>query len=205
MKHIHFFSMLALLALPLAASAQPDPNNAPKGNNPTNRIAGGGRGQNLTPEQIKTFIADGIKTQLVTAKVTDEGQQNALVTYITDEIVARQKLATATRALQVGLRNPAIADTQIAGLLNDYQAAVADDKTRHEKALDTLKETIDVTKSPRLEATLTLMGFFGDAPAAGGGGMMGMMMGGMGGGPNGNNGGARGNMANRGNQNNVPF
>lgn len=200
--------MMALFALPLVASAQPDPNNAPKGNNPTNRAVGGGRGgrgQNFTPEQIKTFVSQNIKPQLEAAKVTGETEQNALTTYITDELVARQKLATATRALQIGLRNPATTDAQIAGLLNEYQAAVADEKTRHQTALDTLKEGIDISQFPRLEATLTLMGLYGDAPAAmgGGGGMMGMM-GGFGG-QNANIGGARGNMNNRRGQTVVPF
>ena len=201
--------MMALLALPVVASAQPDPNNAPKGDNPTNRAvrAGrAGRGQNLTPEQIKTFVARSIKPQLIAANVTNEDEQTALVIYISDEFVARQKLATATQALQIGLRNPAITDAQIATLLNNYQAAVADEKTRHQKALDTLKEGIDVTQFPRLEATLTLMGLYGDAPAGGGGGGNIMaMMGNLGGGARNPNGGARGNMANRRGQTVVPF
>lgn len=214
MKHIHFLSTLALLALPLVASAQPDPNNAPKGNNPVNRPVRGGRIQNMTPEQLKTFMGARIKTQLAQTNVTDEKQQDAVVTYILGEMDSRQKLMDATNALQTGIRNAETTDAQVAGLLNDYRAAADDDKARHQKALDTLKVAVDVTQFPRLEAMLTLAGLLGDAPAGGnmmGGAMMGMI-GGFGGGGRAQNGlaaggmmggglgGARGNMANRRNQ-----
>ena len=107
MKPIRFFSTLALLALPLAARAQPDPNNAPKGNIPVNRPVGGRGGgvQNMTPEQIKALVETGIKRQLVQANVTSDAQQTAVIDYIMGEVTARQKLSTATRALQVGLHN----------------------------------------------------------------------------------------------------
>ena len=61
MNTFRVFSLLALTALPVVAQAQPDLNNAPKGDNPQNRPVGGAR--NLTPE-------DRFKRQLVLANIT---------------------------------------------------------------------------------------------------------------------------------------
>ncbi len=181
MKPIRFFCTLALLAFPLCANAQPDPNNAPKGENPVNRPVGGRRGgiQNMTPAQIKTLVETSIKRQLVAANVTSDAQQSAVIDFILGEVAARQKLTGATRALQVALRNPDSTDAQIAGLLNDLQAASDEEKARHQKALDALKAAIDVTQFPRLEAMLTLTGFYGDLASQGGG--LGQIIGGLGG------------------------
>lgn len=221
-KHTQIFTALALLALPIVAGAQPDPNNAPKGDNPVNRaVGGGGRNrpqfQDMTPEQRMTLMRETFKRQLTRAKVTGDTQQNAVTDYVIGETQARQKLEAATLALQTGIRGTTATDAQVAGLLNDYNAAMADDKARHQKALDTLKATIDVTQFPRLEAMLTLAGLYGDAPAptgsltsligAGARGNRGQQ--GAGGlnaaapDVNGNNGGARGNMLNR--RNNRPI
>ena len=172
MKHTRILTALALLALPIVASAHPDPNNAPKGDNPTNWAARGGRGrqqlQNMTPEQRKALMRETLKRQLTRVKVTDETQQNAVADYVIGEAEARQKSEEATRALQTGLRGTTATDAQVAGLLNDYNAAMADEKARHQKALDTLKAAVDVTQFPRLEAMLTLAGLYGDAPAPAG-------------------------------------
>ncbi len=170
MKHIRFISTLALLAWPIVASAQPDPNNAPKGDNPANRaVRGGGNRarvqlQDMTPEQRMALMRTTIKRQLTRINVTSDAQQNAVADYVIGEAMARQKLETAALALQTGTRNTTVTDAQIAGLLNDYNAAVADDKDRHLKALNTLKAVIDVTQYPRLEAMLTVAGVYGDGP-----------------------------------------
>lgn len=205
MKHTQIISTLALLAWPLVGYAQPDPNNAPKGENPVNRPVGGGRNraqiQDMTPEQRKALMQTTLKRQLTRANVTGEAQQNAVVTYILGEAEARQKLETATLALQTGLRNTNVTDAQVAGLLNDYNAAVADDKDRHLKALDTLKAAVNVTQFPRLEAMLTLAGLYGDGPVPAGGLVALLGAGGRNnrGGQNGlaDPGGARGNMLGR--------
>ena len=165
MKRAHLFSIATLLALPILATAQPDPNNVPKGDNPANRPVR----VPPTPEQIQQRMQAAFKRQLEAANVTDEKEQTAVIAYATGEFAARQKLADASRALQNALRTPDATDAQIAGLLNDLQAAAADDKARRQKAQATLKQTIDVTQFPRLEAGLTLLGLYGDVPITGGG------------------------------------
>ncbi|RYX81392.1 hypothetical protein EON83_24360 [bacterium] len=169
MKNIQFISTLALLALPIVASAQPDPNNAPKGNNPVNRAVGGGRAraqiQNATPEQRQALMRTAFKRQLTRTNVTNVAQQDAVTDYVMGEAEARNKLEDATRTLQTGLRNTTVTDAQVAGLLNEYNATVADDKDRHDKALLKLKAAIDVTQYPRLEAMLTVAGLYGDSHA----------------------------------------
>lgn len=162
--NIRVFSLLALAALPLVAQAQPDPNVAPKGDNPANRAVRARGARVITPE-------DRFKRQLVQANVTNEAQQTAVITYITGELKARQKMVETAKTLQTNLRNRNVTDAQVAGLLNDYNVGVTDDKTRHQKALTTLKAAIDITQYPRLEAMLTLAGLYGDAPALSTGGL----------------------------------
>ena len=179
-----FLPVLAVLlpaCLAHPSHAQPDPNTAPKGDNPANRQPGGGRlrdkqGQqldlrrytNLTPEQQRTAMEMYLRRELVTANVTEIKQQDAAITFVTGELEAQQKLGETARALALATRNPATTDAQVAGLLNEYVAAIQEDKTRHQKALDTLKTVVTVSQFPRLEASLTLLGLWNDAPSMGG-------------------------------------
>lgn len=190
-----------LLALPTVARAQPDTNQAPKTRNPANRAPRGfGLGQPLTPEQQRAAITTYLRPQLVAANVTDQKQQDAVLSFISDELDARQKLGESARSLAVATRNPALSDAQIAGLLNEYVAVIQDDKARHQKALDTLKPAINVSQFPRLEASLTLFGLWNDAPNLGGN----LFGGGLGRG--GNGGGNRRNQNQNGaGQNPAPF
>lgn len=164
MKTIRFLPLAAfLLALPTLATAQPDPNQAPKTQNPANRPPRG-FGQARTPEQQRAALGEYLRGQLVVANVTDQKQQDAVLAFVADELEARQKLGESARALAVATRNPALPDAQIAGVLNEYLAAIQDDKARHKKALDALKTGINVPQFPRLEAGLTLFGLWNDAP-----------------------------------------
>jgi hypothetical protein len=165
---------LALAASPFLgvapAHAQPDTQNAPKAENPTNRPPRPNRPE-IAPEQRQK---ERLRRQFQQMGVTDAAAQEALVLYVTDETLARTKLMETARQLQQGLRGDALSDTQIMALLSDYQTAIEEDKTRRTTALAKLKTGFDVTKNPRVEATLTLMGVYGDGPA--------LMMGGFGGG-----------------------
>ena len=165
----------AALALALSAphaQAQPDPNNAPKADNPDNRAPRNNRGQ-MTPEQREAAIKRYMKNQIERTGVTDEAQQDAVVEYIQDEMDAREELQEGSRELGAALRNQTLSDPQVAGLLNAYLAKVDDDKARRTAAQKKLKETVDMLKAPRLEAMLVLMGAWGDAPNAGGNNWMG--------------------------------
>ncbi len=160
------------LAVPTVAQAQPDPNNAPKAANPDNRDVRQPRGR-PTPEEREAMMARYMKIQLERAGVNDENQQDAALEYIRDEGDARDDLQEASRALGAALRNQTLTDAQVAGLLNTYMVAVEDDRARRLAAQKKLGETLDVTKTPRLEAMLALMGMWGEAPSMGGGAFMG--------------------------------
>lgn len=176
--------LLAALALPGAlaqtALAQPDPNNAPKADNPQNRPLGQGQGQNranrpdrqnMTPEQRdaarKEAMARYMKRQLERMGITDAAQQDAVSTYIEGEQAAREALMESSRALSDALRADAVTDTQVAALLNTYNAAIEDDRIRRTAAQKKLGESVDLLKAPRLEAFLTLMGFYGEGTGFG--------------------------------------
>ena len=178
MKNLTSLRRARFLALALApflgvsvAQAQPDAENAPKADNPTNRPPRPNRPE-MAPEQR---MKERLRRHFQQSGVTDVAAQDALIVFVGAEITARQKLMETGRQLQQGLRGDALSDAQITALLADYQTAVEEDKTRRDRALTQLKTVVDVTKTPRLEATLTIMGIYGDGPAL-------MMGGGFGGG-----------------------
>jgi hypothetical protein len=134
------------------SSAQPDINNAPKAENPANRPPR----RELTPEQRLRLLIRSVG-------ITDTARQQALITYIEGEAKERTTLMAKGRQLQIGLRG-ALTDTQVAGLLNEYQGAVEEDQERRLKAQAQLKKTVDVAKLPKVESLLTLMGIYGTGP-----------------------------------------
>lgn len=184
MKHFPKLLMLALLAATFAAPslAQPDPDNAPKADNPQNRPVrpnnpNRGDRQQLTPEQLQEMRDKFMTRQLERAGVTDKDQQKIVVDYIQDEVEARSKLEESGRALSQALRTETATDTQIAGLLNTHNAAVEDDKIRRTAAQKQLSEKLDLLKAPRLEAFLTLAGLYGQGSGFGGNAAMAGMLG----------------------------
>ena len=179
MKNLAFKSaLLAALTLPLAfapvAQAQPDPNNAPKADNPENRPARPNRAERdrMTPEQReaqrKEQMQRYFKGQMTKFGLTDETQQTAVISYIEGEAEARGALLESGRDLAKVMGNEAVTDTQVAALLNKYHAAIEDDKTRREASEKKLNQSVPLLKFPRLEAFLTVMGFYGDGTGFGG-------------------------------------
>ena len=152
-----------LMAAPQMAQAQPDPNNVPKAENPDNRPVRPNP-RDMTPEQREAMMERYMRSQLERAGLTDKEQQDAALEYIDTEVDAREELQESSRTLGTALRNKTLTDAQVAGLLNTYMVAVEDDTARRKAAQKKLGETIDMTNFPRLEATLTLMGLWGDAP-----------------------------------------
>ena len=163
---------ITLFAAAPRAQAQPDPNNAPKAQNPDNRPVRPDRRGPMTPEQREAMIERYMKSQLQRAGVTDEAQQDAVLDYIGDETEARQDLQDESRTLSEALRNRNLSDAQVAGLLNTYMVAIEDDRARRTAAQKKLGETVDMLQTPRLEAMLTLMGLWGEAPNMGSNMMM---------------------------------
>jgi hypothetical protein len=79
---------VALLVAIAPTWAQPDPNNAPKGDNPPNWQRGGG--QNMTPEQRAEFMKQReadmntrrqamLRQFLTAAEITDKMTQDAIM------------------------------------------------------------------------------------------------------------------------------
>ena len=167
------FALLAVAAMTGMAQAQPDPNNVPKAQNPDNRPVRPNNRQQMTPEQREQAVKRYMKNQIERAGVTDEAQQDAALEYVQNELDAREDLQESSRALSTAMRNTTLTDAQIAGLLNTYMGDVEDDKARRTAAQKKLSDTIDMTKVPRLETMLVLMGAWGDAPAVGGNAWMG--------------------------------
>jgi len=226
--------LLAAAALvPGLAYAQPDANGAPVAQNPPNINMGGGRGgrmgQNLTPAQtaqlddMEAKIADLTqREEFVRAGITDTTVQDTLIAFLKDQETRRQALRDKWQTLLQGVRGGALADTQLEAQLNDFRAAMDDEKTKRSDALVKLDAAIGYSKNPKLDAELMIAGITGDemaimdfTPTIGGGGggarggFGGGMMGGgfagggfgggmMGGGGFGGGGGGRGGRGGRG-------
>lgn len=149
-------ALSCLINIP-GAHAQPDINNAPKADNPTNRPAG----RQVTPQER---ARQRLRRELQLVGVNQLAVQDTLIAYIEAENEARLDLGEKGRRLQVALRGNALSDAQVAALLNDYQAAIEEDKARRDKTQAELVKNVDITKMPKVEATLVLMGVYGDGP-----------------------------------------
>ncbi|RYX80145.1 hypothetical protein EON83_29905 [bacterium] len=175
--------LLSLIAvLPLAAQAQPDLNNAPKGNNAPNwkPNANGRFGQNfnlqdllnrkpMTPEQLKQIQAQQeeqrllmLRQRLTREGFTDVAVQDAIVDFAKEKEVARVKLQTQWTELDKSTHKADLTDAQIAGMLNDFQAKADDERARREMALQQLSTKIELEQKPRLKLLLMTMGLIGD-------------------------------------------
>ena len=164
-----WLALLPLLGLQ-TAQAQPDTQNAPKADNPVNRPVRPNFNNLLPQERAK----ERTRFQLQLLGATTPAVQDTLLAYIESETTARQALVEKARGLQVALLGNALPDAQVATLLNDYLAAIEEDKARRETAQTVLKKTVDVSKMPKIEAMLTLMGVYGQAPPLLPNGMAGM-------------------------------
>jgi hypothetical protein len=158
----------AIQLVTVGAFAQPDPNNVPKVENPANRPVGGGRNrpqiQQLDPAALQAMMQQRAKMQLQRAGITDVEQQEAILTYTQGEEEAETKLRQKGVELQRAIRTDTLSNAQLVALVNEYHVAIEDNKERHAKALSTLKETVDFSKNPRIEAFLLLTGLYGEGP-----------------------------------------
>lgn len=185
MKNTTRFARPLLLGLALAtvgaAHAQPNANNGAGAQNPPNQNAGGGRrggrGE-MTAEQRAQMEAQmqqmrelGVRQMLTRAGFTDVALQNAVVAYSNERDKASQSLQDKARQLNEALRGTTATDAQLATLLNDFRAAVEEEKARREVAQSALNAKIGLAAKPRLDAMLMMAGFIGDeAQYLGGGG-----------------------------------
>ena len=211
----------ALVALlPTLGFAQPNPNDAPIGQNPPNQIPGGrggqggrgGFGRNLTAaqrtqldEQNRQMRDIQQRQSLTMAGVTETAAQDAIIAFLKEQDAASQKLRARWNAVIQAAADTATTDTKMATVLNEFRSAVEDERSRRETSRSALATTLDLAKNPRLDAQLMISGVLGDEAAfvngggQGGRGMMnimgalgGMMGGGNFGGPGGGFGGGGG-------------
>lgn len=178
-----FKLLLGATTLTLACAglvqAQPDANGGAPAENPPNRPAGGGNNRggnnnrggraNMTEEQRKQLEAQNQKMRelqqrqsMTRAGLTDVKDQDVLMAYLTNEETARQTLRDKWQSLQQLLRNNDTPDTQIAGSLNEFRAAVEDEKARKDKARTELDTKLGLAQKPRLDAMLMTSGLIGD-------------------------------------------
>ena len=152
------------------ALAQPGTNGAPgmDGGPGMNGGAGGpggpgGRGGNR-PDRA-AMQAMMLQRQLERAGYTDPAIVEAVTTYMTDREAARQPIRDAANALSQGLADENSTDADITKLMDDFDKAVAAEKTRNASAETELDKKVKFSKEPKLKAVLTLSGVIGEGAA----------------------------------------
>ena len=161
--------LLAIQLLAGTAGAQPDVNNAPKGENPPNRRPKAA----LTPaEQIARrrakkmeARASKIKLALAAAGFTDETLQKTVLDYYKSEQEARSQLSEQYQKILVALNDKATPDARFSLLLAELRASVEAEKTRQQKSFATFSDAMKVPANPRLDAVLLTQGVTGDERA----------------------------------------
>ena len=176
----------AFLATMSYAHAQPDINNAPKGENPPNWERGGRGGpgrdnmrMNMRVDQMLQMARmpreATVRSMLTRAGFTDTNIQDAVVAHLE----ARQKLPNKARAAQLKMMRAmapaqgglpgeanapqeALTDEQARALINEYRAALEEERAERAKSEAELDAKIGFSKNPRLEMTLILMGALGE-------------------------------------------
>lgn len=152
-KGVMLGTAVLLSQMALTAQAQPDLNEAPKGDNPI---------VNQRPKKNGNNADAAIRKMLVQGGVADIATQDAVLAFVKEDTEARRPMREQGAKLFQALRAGAITDEQFLALVTDYRAAQQAEKVRREEAQDALDEKIHFTDNPRLEAMLLLAGLIGD-------------------------------------------
>lgn len=180
------------------AQAQPDPGVAPKAANPPAAQPGqlpvvGGplmgpllrgplgaipgqpmiQGLRMAGDPAQ-MMEQSLRMQLTQGGFTDKALQDAVVEFARARDKARQPLRDKWNKINEAMRGNAVTDKQLAILLDEFKAAVEDEKTRNEDALKALDGKIGYSKKPRLEALLMTLDLIGDQAGMFGGNPLGM-------------------------------
>ena len=172
-----------LLSLPLVvgicgtAQAQPDVNNAPKGENPPNwNWNPGGRvgnrrtlPQRLTPEQTRRLReqrtelrAQDLKQRLTRAGFTDEALQTAVVTEFKVQDTSQRDLLGKWQKITQALRVNQTPATEVAVMNKEFRDAMDKEKARRAAAATALEAQFQISQKPVLDALLMTLGITGD-------------------------------------------
>lgn len=154
------------------AQAQPDINNAPKGENPPNRDVRARKPKLGTAEQIAkrrakrlASRADDIRSQLVAAGFTDEALLNTIVDYYKSEQEARAKISDLYHKVLTAQKSKNTPDAELVPLLADLRTAIAEEKIRQEKSFLEFSTKLKLDQNPRLDAMLMVRGVTGSERA----------------------------------------
>jgi len=177
-------------SLTSAAFAQPDPNNAPKAENPPNRTRAARPVRpnmaNMTPEQRQAAMAQvreqTVRRLLERSGFAEKALQDDVIAFIKEEDKLRLPLREENRKVAEALRNQGGTEDEIRTALTNLRTAVDKEKTRRAEATKAFAAKANLAQKPRLEALLTMLGIIGDEAAIiGAGAGAGAMAGGMGG------------------------
>lgn len=155
---------LVLTGLVLGGSiafAQPNPNDGPPPPPPNGQPP---RPPRETPEQRRQEQETQLRTLMSSNGVTDAPTQDAVLTYLEDELKARAPLRQMGLKLYRALGDQNISNDQIQAMIADYQNAQDLENQRRTKSQSDLDAKIHYTKNPRLQGLLLLMGVLGDGP-----------------------------------------
>ena len=182
LKHL-LFSLSLAFGMCGIAHAQPDVNNAPKGENPPNwNWNPGGRGGNrngvdlrryvplpLTPEQRvrlreqrAELMAQNLKQSLTRAGFTDEALQTAVVNELKAQEGARNDLLEKWQKIAQALRVNQTPANDMATLVKEFREAVDKEKARRTTAATALETQFQISQKPVLDALLMTLGVTGD-------------------------------------------
>lgn len=177
-KHL-LFSLPLTLAICGIAQAQPDVNNAPKGENPPNWNLGGRAGIRngadlrryvpLTPEQLRQLKEQQAQIRTITLKqrltalgFTDEALQTAIVTEYKTQDTAKTDLSAKWQKINQALRVNQTPATDMATMVKEFRDAVATEKARRTAATTALETQFQISQKPVLDALLMTLGITGD-------------------------------------------
>jgi hypothetical protein len=138
--------------------AQPDPNVAPKADNPPEKV----RGNRGPRPDFRAQMEQRLREMLAHVGVNDAPTQDAVVAFLQADTQARRPLREQNTKLFQALNNGGVTDDQLLALVTDLRAAQDAEKVRREKAQADLDAKIHYTQNPRLEAVLMLAGLIGD-------------------------------------------
>lgn len=151
---------LAMSSAVAIAQPAPPPGNPP----PPNARPQGHDRPRMSPEEQRKQSEDRLREVMTTNGVTDTSTQDAVLTYLSNELEARQPLRQMGSKLYRALEDQSISDDQIKAMIADYQNAQDMEKQRRAKAQSDLEGKIHYSQNPRLEGLLMLMGVLGNGP-----------------------------------------
>jgi hypothetical protein len=149
-----------------SAFAQPDLNNAPKGENPAPQAIWQQMWQNMTPEQRKQAMQmmaeQTVRGSLGWIGFNDAETQNLVINAMREQDTIYAPVRDQHLKVAQALMNKETDENQMATLMLSLRDAAEKARTEREATIKTLDERIAFSQQPRLEALLTMLGLVGN-------------------------------------------